>query len=65
MLALQESSEVAVDVVSVALVGVKVHMSPGGIEVETLSATVPVKPFTPVSVMVALAEDPAFAVSKV
>jgi hypothetical protein len=63
--ALQERSEVAGDVVSVTLVGVRLHPSPKGVEAETLNATVPVKPLTLVMVMVEFPNEPAFTVSKV
>jgi hypothetical protein len=65
VLALQESSEVAGVDESVTLVGVSVHISPEGFELETLSATVPVKPLTLLTVMVEFPNEPAFTVRKV
>jgi hypothetical protein len=64
VLALQDSSEVAGVDESVTLVGVSVHISPEGFELETLSATVPVKPLTLLTVMVEFPRDPAFSVMR-
>ena len=41
------------------LVGVRVHVSPAGVEADTVRATVPVRPLTAVTVIVELPEAPA------
>jgi hypothetical protein len=51
--------EVCGEVPKVTLVGDKVHVNPVGVEADTVSATVPVKPLTAVTVMVEIPEDPA------
>jgi hypothetical protein len=56
---LHESVEVCGDVPNVTLVGDSVHVSPAGVEAETVRATVPVKPLTAVTVIVEVPEAPA------
>ena len=56
---LHESVEVCGDVPKVTLVDVKVHVRPAGIEAETVSATVPVRPLTAVTVIVEVPDAPA------
>jgi hypothetical protein len=55
----QVSVEVCGDVPNVTLVGDRVHVNPAGVEAETVSATVPVRPFSAVTVIVDVPEDPA------
>jgi hypothetical protein len=43
----------------VTLVGDKAHVNPAGVEADTVSATVPVKPLTAVTVMVEVPDAPA------
>ena len=43
----------------VTLVGVRVHVRPAGVEADTVSATVPVRPLTTLTVMVEVPEAPA------
>jgi hypothetical protein len=47
------------EVPKVTLVGLSVHVSPAGVEVDTVKATVPVKPFTAVTVIVEVPVAPA------
>ena len=51
--------EVCGEVPNVTLVGVRVHVRPAGVEADTVSATVPVRPLTAVTVIVELPEAPA------
>lgn len=51
--------EVCGEVPNVTLVGVRVHVSPAGVEAETVKATVPVRPLSALTVMVEDPEDPA------
>lgn len=44
---------------NVTLVGVRVHVSPAGVEADTVRATVPVRPFTAVTVIVEAPDAPA------
>jgi hypothetical protein len=55
----QESVEVCGEVPKVTLVGESVHVSPAGVDAETVKATVPVKPLTAVTVMVEVPDAPA------
>jgi hypothetical protein len=43
----------------VTLVGVRVHVRPAGVDTDTVKPTLPVKPFTAVTVMVEVPEAPA------
>jgi hypothetical protein len=54
-----ESVEVCGDVPKVTLVGDRVHVSPAGVDADTVSATVPVRPLTAVTVSVDVPEAPA------
>jgi hypothetical protein len=51
--------EVCGDVPNVTLVGVNVHVSPAGVEADTVRATVPVRPLTAVTVIVEVPDAPA------
>jgi hypothetical protein len=51
--------EVCGEVPKVTLVGVRVHVSPVGVEAETVSATVPVRPLSAASEIVEVPEEPA------
>jgi hypothetical protein len=55
---LQERVAVWGEVPNVTLAG-NVHVNPAGVETETARLTVPVKPFTAVTVMVEVPEEPA------
>jgi hypothetical protein len=55
---LHDSVEVCGDVPKVTLVGVRVHVSPAGVEAETVRATVPVNPLVPATVIVDVPEAP-------
>ena len=44
---------------NVTLVGVRVHDRPAGVEAETVNATVPVRPFRAVTVIVEVPDPPA------
>ena len=55
----QLSVEVCGEAPKVTLVGDRVHVRPAGVEAETVSATVPVRPFTAVTVIVELPDAPA------
>jgi len=57
--AVHDSVEVCGEAPKVTLVGDRVHVSPAGVEAETVKATVPVKPLTAVTVMVDVPEAPA------
>lgn len=57
--AVQDSVEVCGLVPKVTLVGVRVQVRPAGVDVETVNATVPVRPFSAVTVMVEVPEAPA------
>jgi hypothetical protein len=50
--ALQESVDVMGDAPNVTLVGARVHVRPAGVEADAVRSTVPVKPFSPVTVIV-------------
>jgi len=54
-----ESVEVCGEVPNVTLVGVRVHVRPAGVEADTVSETVPVRPFTALTVMVEVPDAPA------
>jgi hypothetical protein len=54
-----ESVEVCGEVPNVTLVGDRVHVSPAGVEAETVNATVPVRPLSAGTVIVEVPEDPA------
>jgi hypothetical protein len=54
-----DSVEVCGDVPKVTLVGVRVHVSPAGVDAETVRATVPVRPLTAVTVIVEVPDAPA------
>jgi hypothetical protein len=54
-----ESVEVCGEVPKVTLVGDRVHVSPAGVDADTVSATVPVSPFCAVTVIVEVPEAPA------
>ena len=56
---LQDRVEVCGDVPNVTLVGARVHVSPAGVEAETVRATVPVRPLTAVTVIVEVPVAPA------
>ena len=58
-MALHDSVEVCGLVPNVTLVGVRVHVSPAGVEAETVSAIVPVRPLSAVTVMVDVPDAPA------
>ena len=51
--------EVCGEVPKVTLVGVRVQVRPAGVEVETVNATVPVNPFSAVTVIVEVPDPPA------
>ena len=51
--------EVCGEVPNMTLVGVRVHVKPAGVEAETVSATVPVRPLTAVTVIVDVPDAPA------
>ena len=51
--------EVCGDVPKVTLVGVRVQVRPAGVDAETVRATVPVRPFTAVTVIVDVPDAPA------
>jgi hypothetical protein len=51
--------EVCGEVPNVTLVGVRVQVRPAGVEAETVNATVPVRPFNAVTVIVEDPEAPA------
>jgi hypothetical protein len=56
---LQDSVEVCGEAPNVTLVGDSVHVSPAGVDADTVRATVPVKPLTAVTVMVEVPVAPA------
>ena len=56
---MQFNVEVCGDVPNVTLVGLRVHVSPAGVEADTVRATVPVRPFTAVTVIVDAPDAPA------
>jgi len=58
VVALQESVAVCGDVPNVTLAG-RVHVSPAGVEADTAKLTVPVNPFTAVTVIVEVPDEPA------
>ena len=47
------------EVPKVTLVGDSVHVKPAGVDAETVRATVPVRPFTAVTVIVEVPDAPA------
>jgi hypothetical protein len=51
--------EVCGEAPNVTLVGESVHVSPAGVEADTVSATVPVKPLIAVTVIVEVPDAPA------
>ena len=51
--------DVCGEVPKVTLVGVSVHVRPAGVEAELVRATVPVRPFTAVTVIVEVPDAPA------
>jgi hypothetical protein len=51
--------DVCGEVPKVTLVGVRVYVSPAGVEAEAVRATDPVRPLTAVTVMVEVPEEPA------
>jgi hypothetical protein len=55
----QDRVEVAGEGGRVTLVGVRVHDRPAGVDADTVRPTLPVKPFTAVTVMVDVPEAPA------
>ena len=55
----QSRVEICGKVPKVTLVGDRVHVRPDGVETETVSAIVPVKPLTAFTVIVEVPEDPA------
>ena len=57
--AVHESDDVCGDVPNVTLVGVRVQVRPAGVEAETVSATVPVRPLTALTVIVDVPDAPA------
>jgi len=57
--ALQLKVAVCGEVPKVTLVGASVHDRPAGVDAETARFTVPVKPFSAVTVIVDVPEDPA------
>ena len=57
--AVHDRVEVCGEVPKVTLVGDSVHVSPAGVEAETVRATVPVRPFTAVTVTVEVPDPPA------
>ena len=56
---MHESVEVCGEAPKVTLVGVSVHVSPAGVEADTVSATVPVRPLSAVTVIVEVPDAPA------
>ena len=56
---MQLSVDVSGDVPKVTLVGDNVHVSPAGVDADTVSATVPVRPLTAVTVIVDVPDEPA------
>jgi len=54
----QDSVEVCGEVPNVTLVGVRVQVKPAEVEAETVKATVPVRPFTAVTVIVEVPDAP-------
>jgi hypothetical protein len=56
---LQDSVEVCGEVPKVTLVGARVQVRPAGLDAETVRATVPVSPFTAVTVIVDVPVAPA------
>jgi len=44
---------------NVTLVGDREHVSPAGVEAETVRATIPVKPLTAITVIVEVPDEPA------
>jgi hypothetical protein len=52
-------ADVCGDVPNVTLVGVRVHVNPAGVDADTVNPTVPVRPFSAVTVIVELPEPPA------
>ena len=54
-----ESVEVCGDRPNVTLVGLRVHVRPAGVEADAVSATVPVRPLTAVTVIVEVPDAPA------
>ena len=61
--AVQLSVDVCGDVPKVTLVGVRVHVSPAGVEADTVNPTVPVRPLTAVIVIVEVPELPGVIVA--
>jgi hypothetical protein len=51
--------EVCGEVPKVTLVGDRVHVNPAGVEADTVSETVPVRPLTAVTVIVEVPDAPA------
>jgi hypothetical protein len=54
-----DNVEVCGEVPKVTLVGDSVHVRPEGVDADTVSATVPVSPFSAVTVIVEVPEPPA------
>ena len=59
MLEVQLRVEVWGEVPNVTLVGDRVHVSPAGVDADTVRPTVPVRPLTAVTVIVDVPEAPA------
>jgi hypothetical protein len=53
------SVDVCGEVPNVTLVGARVHVRPAGVDAETVSPTVPIRPLTAVTVIVDVPDEPA------